>query len=89
MGYIAPVRMIQYTEYQKRDLEKTKTHDPIPVKFIPGIKLHSNSQLGTKTYTAATPAKVREIRDTEEVVFITDENFFEETGKGLYINEYV
>ncbi|GIN97826.1 hypothetical protein J6TS1_36960 [Siminovitchia terrae] len=86
MGYIAPVRMLQYTEYQKRDQEKTKDRDPMPVHFVPKIRLRAEFQL--RTSATQIPFNDKNVRGIEREAF-KKENFPHETGKGLYLNEYV
>ncbi len=84
MGYITPIKINQYTEYQKRDQEKVKTRDPIPVHFTPRIRFRPKFQSGAteaaiqlkhKGKSGAKPRKNR--------------NFTKEKGKGRYLNEYV
>ena len=80
MGYIAPIRMNQYTEYQKRDQEKMKARDPMPVRFTPKIRLQPKFEL--KTTDAAIPTKY-------ETEARNNKNFPNATGKGQFLNEYV
>ncbi|GIN19203.1 MAG TPA: hypothetical protein DEO65_09995 [Bacillus bacterium] len=84
MGYITPIKINQYTEYQKRDQEKEKTRDPIPVHFTPRIRFQPKFQSGAtaaviqlknKGKSGAKPRKNRK--------------FTKEKGKGRYLNEYV
>ncbi len=86
MGYIAPVRMLQYTEYQKRDQEKTKVRDPMPIHFMPEIRLRANFQF----HAPATPfpSHDKTLRGIEWEA-PKKENFPHETGKGLFLNEYI
>ncbi|MBD8003871.1 hypothetical protein [Bacillus norwichensis] len=86
MGYIAPVRMLQYTEYQKRDQEKTKNRDPMPIHFMPEIRLRANFQF--RASGTQFPFNDKKIRGIEWKA-PKKENFPHETGKGLFFNEYV
>lgn len=87
MGYIAPIRMIQYSDYQKRVEEQSKTHDPMPVKFTPRISLQPKSYLGTTVSANAVFYNNTLRKEMEQAV--KDNRFPDQTGKGLYINEYV
>lgn len=88
MGYIAPIRMTQYSEYQKRVQEKSKTRDPMPVKFSPRIKLQPKLESGTHQEGTTFKFKEKKQHDSQEATYL-DENLPLQTGKGQYINEYV
>ncbi|RST75248.1 hypothetical protein D4T97_008310 [Siminovitchia acidinfaciens] len=88
MGYIAPIRMLEYSEYQKRVQEKSKNHDPMPVNFTPRIRLQSKLYWGTNR--EGIPLKLKEKKQYgSPKSSVIDKKLPEETGKGRYINEYV
>lgn len=87
MGYIAPIRMIQYSDYHKRVGERSKTHDPMPVKFTPRISLQPKFHLGTTVLANAAIYRNTLRKETEQDV--KEHKFPDQKGKGLYINEYV
>lgn len=82
MGYIAPIRIVQYMEYQKRIQESSKVHDPMPVHFTPRISLSPHTRLGKQEW-GIPKSYPYESRNTG------GKRLPHYTGKGQYINEYI